>query len=952
MDNYLENCRKQLASLAQWTDPIELVVGNESCDLDSAVSAVGLAFIKHMSCKEVESNKRLIIPVLNTTRSELQLKTEVIFWFENSVHLSRDDLICRDEIDWQTLKTKKVLITLVDHNVNEEMARIGEIVEIIDHHKYDANHCLVTDPSKVLVDVSVGSCSTLIAERFLKSDLKGDTQLALMFFGTIILDTINFSESAQKYSEKDKSVVKDLEAIIEDKTISRSEWFKQLIDAKNSTNNMSFEQLLLKDKKLVPNTRIIISSISGKLVSDLDLENNRQLMRELTANASNRFDAIIILGIDNRIADNLSRDLAIFTTNTTLMEKIVSKLESENNGLELSLTKEFNDLRIYNQKNVKASRKQILPLISSLSDTNGTVYRNISIDNDSTKSPNNRKKLLKALSTADVDPDFVLNYIPETVDFLESPQYSSLGTEDTNERSFPPSPAKDTPNGSPNTKKTEVNKESELEIPNIDVSKVHNPESVYGSYIEDSFVGELVGDYPDNDGDKDGNDLDSNWTLNNGLTNEMEFDFDSFGPESIIYTGNNDNPDEQNNPKPKHSSSEETLNAETNSNELNANQTTEQNNENTEKEGNGNGNGSQTPMQSLLTVPNHEPNPTSESDISQTLSEERDEISPFKRNTSLTQSQRKKISPRINIQQILNSSDDLSPGVGSSATPSNHPLSANFETINFDSNQTNIDLNVNTLNGNEESESKGLVRRPSTTKKKIPVNREFFKSDEFNDKESNGGPSDTIAELTARQELDETRGWRESCPIGPEGDVKVIDMKVIDPYKKVISHGGYFHSTIGNSHQSGSSPAIIVFSACYLPDRSRKDYNYVMDHLFMYVLTTLHNLIADDYILIYFHNAGVSTLGNNMPTFGWLKRCYYMMDRKLKKNLKGLYLVHPTFWLKTLIIMSKPFISSKFSKKLKFVGSLAELSALLPIEHIAIPDAVKIYDEEIANNIL
>ncbi|CAG2174829.1 unnamed protein product [Oppiella nova] len=361
-----------MASLAQWTDPIELVVGNESCDLDSAVSAVGLAFIKHMSCKKVESNKRLIIPVLNTTRSELQLKTEVIFWFENSVHLSRDDLICRDEIDWQTLKTKKVLITLVDHNVNEEMARIGEIIEIIDHHKYDANHCLVTDPSKVLVDVSVGSCSTLIAERFLKSDLKGDTQLALMFFGTIILDTINFSESAQKYSEKDKSVVKDLEAIIEDKTISRSEWFQQLIDAKNSTNNMSFEQLLLKDKKLVPNTRIIISSISGKLVSDLDAESNRKLMRELTANASNRFDAIIILGIDNRIADNLSRDLAIFTTNTTLMEKIISKLESENNGLELSLTKEFNDLRIYNQKNVKASRKQILPLISSLSDTNGT----------------------------------------------------------------------------------------------------------------------------------------------------------------------------------------------------------------------------------------------------------------------------------------------------------------------------------------------------------------------------------------------------------------------------------------------------------------------------------------------------------------------------------------------------------------------------------------------------
>ena len=39
------------------------------------------------------------------------------------------------------------------------------------------------------------------------------------------------------------------------------------------------------------------------------------------------------------------------------------------------------------------------------------------------------KKLLKSLSTADVDPEFVLNYIPETVVFLESPQYSSMETQ-------------------------------------------------------------------------------------------------------------------------------------------------------------------------------------------------------------------------------------------------------------------------------------------------------------------------------------------------------------------------------------------------------------------------------------------------------------------------------------------------------------------------------------------
>lgn len=173
------------------------------------------------------------------------------------------------------------------------------------------------------------------------------------------------------------------------------------------------------------------------------------------------------------------------------------------------------------------------------------------------------------------------------------------------------------------------------------------------------------------------------------------------------------------------------------------------------------------------------------------------------------------------------------------------------------------------------------------------------------------------------------------------GESRPIDMRVIEPYKKVISHGGYMHASADGRNIEGASPAIIIFSACYLPDRSRKDYHYVMDNLFMYVLTTLHNMIADDYILIYLHNGGLNYSGNNMPTFGWLKRCYQMIDRRLKKNLKGLYILHPTFWLKTLIIMSKPFISSKFSRKLKFVRSLEELRTMIPIEHVAIPEPVK-----------
>ncbi|XP_067003706.2 uncharacterized protein [Anabrus simplex] len=188
-----------------------------------------------------------------------------------------------------------------------------------------------------------------------------------------------------------------------------------------------------------------------------------------------------------------------------------------------------------------------------------------------------------------------------------------------------------------------------------------------------------------------------------------------------------------------------------------------------------------------------------------------------------------------------------------------------------------------------------------------------------------------IPELSAAEERAEARSWRNCIVAGLE---RRIDMKVIEPYKRVLSHGGYL--------AAGSHNAIIVFSACFLPDRSRVDYDYVMDNLFLYVLTTLDQLITEDYVLIYLHGA---TSRSCMPTFSWLKRCYQMIDRRLRKNLKGLYLVHPTFWLKTIVVMTRPFVSSKFSRKLRFVESLQELSAVVPLEQASIPDRVKQYDQ-------
>ncbi|XP_050095203.1 uncharacterized protein LOC126577556 isoform X1 [Anopheles aquasalis] len=194
-----------------------------------------------------------------------------------------------------------------------------------------------------------------------------------------------------------------------------------------------------------------------------------------------------------------------------------------------------------------------------------------------------------------------------------------------------------------------------------------------------------------------------------------------------------------------------------------------------------------------------------------------------------------------------------------------------------------------------------------------------------------GAFSSTLPQYSARDEARDIRNWQKITL--PDGKTREIDMKVIEPYKCVLSHGGYL--------QAGGHNAIVVFSACHLPDRSRADYHYVMNNLFLYVVKTLEQLVTEDYVLVYLHGGSSRS---NVPPFPWLKKCYQLLDRRLRKSLRNLYMVHPTFWLKSVVWMARPFISSKFWRKLVYVTSLENLYRLVPVEKAAVPDKVKLYD--------
>ncbi|XP_061822936.1 BCL2/adenovirus E1B 19 kDa protein-interacting protein 2-like isoform X2 [Nerophis lumbriciformis] len=164
-----------------------------------------------------------------------------------------------------------------------------------------------------------------------------------------------------------------------------------------------------------------------------------------------------------------------------------------------------------------------------------------------------------------------------------------------------------------------------------------------------------------------------------------------------------------------------------------------------------------------------------------------------------------------------------------------------------------------------------------------------------------------------------------------------VNMSVLEPFLKILSHGGYYGDGMND---------IIVFSSCYLPENGLENYQYVMDNLFRYLVGTLDLMVAENYVIVYLCAGGQK---DKIPGISWLKECYHTIAWRLRKNLKGVYVVHPTWSIKALITIIKPFISSKFSRKLQFVSSLQDLAALVPTEHVQIPDCVRLYDHSLSS---
>lgn len=106
---------------------------------------------------------------------------------------------------------------------------------------------------------------------------------------------------------------------------------------------------------------------------------------------------------------------------------------------------------------------------------------------------------------------------------------------------------------------------------------------------------------------------------------------------------------------------------------------------------------------------------------------------------------------------------------------------------------------------------------------------------------------------------------------------------------------------------------------------------------YSFIITQMKPYVHDDYVIVYFHQ-GLNEA--NKPSIQFLWNSYKELDRNFRKNLKRLYVVHPTWTIRVIWNLVKRFISDKFKNKLVYVSSLEQLGQELGQYNLKLPENI------------
>ena len=322
-----------------------VILGNQSADLDSVVSAISLAY--YFTCKSAQ--QRVYIPIINSTPLIQGTKKEFILMLDY-LSLGLEDFIY--VADWKKCTIEGAM--LVDHNELDagEKSLINDetfVTSVIDHH-LDNRLFLNTQPR--IVDTRVGSCISLIVDLIKQSAISLDSSFADMMLVPILSDTCNLTLRTHQI---------DLDAVAYLRQFSSLEQleplYARLQQAKFTFDpNENVQTLLAKDYKACDD-QWAVSAVTFSLVEWAN-ETHMDDLFKFKRDRSLRFYGC--LSFFQSGANEFKRDLILLGDSDLLSEFL--QLNVENLTLaENNLSKEY---LIFNVENAALTRKHWQPLLA------------------------------------------------------------------------------------------------------------------------------------------------------------------------------------------------------------------------------------------------------------------------------------------------------------------------------------------------------------------------------------------------------------------------------------------------------------------------------------------------------------------------------------------------------------------------------------------------------------
>jgi exopolyphosphatase len=377
------------------------VMGNEAGDADSIISAITLAYIESVK-GHTEKTPIVSIPQadLETQRPETALLLKLA-----GISNAAGVLLFVDQ-PIVTESTEATEVTLVDHNRLADTFQQNDwkVVEIVDHH-HDQGMYMDTcsGPSRWIAfaddEALAASACTLVVERMEELWRKPyPSSLSVLLLGVILLDSVNLSPQAGKVTQRDRDAVQILlndtnwqELSQESKEVLKislssgpntTAFFDALQDTKYdpgfwmslsmrdalrldykeytytdgsfgvSTVLMPLDSFLLKHEFIAGIHRFMVEQNMNFLGIMLASEKDGHLCRQLVLCGTESFPL---------------PDMAQFLLHSDYDQDSLELMEIE--GISIPPDNSGLSFRFFDQRNVKASRKQIGPILLEFFDT-------------------------------------------------------------------------------------------------------------------------------------------------------------------------------------------------------------------------------------------------------------------------------------------------------------------------------------------------------------------------------------------------------------------------------------------------------------------------------------------------------------------------------------------------------------------------------------------------------